>query len=144
MSTGQNYCNTILRLHRTFKTNRGRPCTDTPFVILKSWQPIGDDPNLCMALNLTNNLVRYSKKYPWICISWWESPFSWFNDELWKITILTDKSAMNEAMQMVDRVKRDLLGLHEGWLVVWNIFHFSIYWEFHHPHWLSLHHFSEG
>jgi len=34
----------------------------------------------------------------------------------------------------------------EYWLVVWNmnlIFHyFSIYWEFHHPNWLSLHHFS--
>ena len=29
-------------------------------------------------------------------------------------------------------------------LVVWNIFYFPIYWEFHHPNWLSLHHFSEG
>jgi len=28
------------------------------------------------------------------------------------------------------------------WLVVWNIFHFSIYWEFHTPNWLSY--FSEG
>ena len=28
------------------------------------------------------------------------------------------------------------------WLVVWNIFYFSIYWEFHHPNWLSY--FSEG
>ena len=28
------------------------------------------------------------------------------------------------------------------WLVVWNIFYFSIYWEFHHPKWLSY--FSEG
>ena len=31
-----------------------------------------------------------------------------------------------------------------GWWFgnVWNIFYFSIYWEFHHPNW--LHHFSEG
>ena len=28
------------------------------------------------------------------------------------------------------------------WLVVWNIFCFSIYWEFHHPNWLSY--FSDG
>ena len=28
------------------------------------------------------------------------------------------------------------------WLVVWNIFYFPIYWESHHPHWLSY--FSEG
>ena len=28
------------------------------------------------------------------------------------------------------------------WLVVWNIFYFCIYWEFHHPNWLSY--FSEG
>ena len=28
------------------------------------------------------------------------------------------------------------------WLVVWNIFNFSIYWECHHPNWLSY--FSEG
>ena len=50
------------RLHKTFITDRGRPYTDTPFVILpgilKSSQPIGDDPNLCMALNLTYNFVR--------------------------------------------------------------------------------------
>ena len=30
------------------------------------------------------------------------------------------------------------------YMVVWNMFYFSIYWEFHHPNWLSLHHFSEG
>ena len=30
-------------------------------------------------------------------------------------------------------------------LVVWNIiFYLSIYWEFHHPNWLSLYDFSEG
>ena len=44
-------------------TDRGRPYTDTPFVIppgvLKSPQQIGDDPNLRMALNLTHNCVRY-------------------------------------------------------------------------------------
>ena len=28
------------------------------------------------------------------------------------------------------------------WLVVWNIFYFPIYWECHHPNWLSY--FSEG
>ena len=52
------------RLHKTFITDRGRPYTDTPFVILpgmlKSSQPIGDDPNLWMALSLTYNFVRYS------------------------------------------------------------------------------------
>jgi len=26
----------------------------------------------------------------------------------------------------------------------WNIFYFSIYWEFHKPNCYSLHHFSEG
>ena len=30
------------------------------------------------------------------------------------------------------------------WLVVWNMFFFSIFWEFHHPNCYSLHHFSEG
>ena len=52
------------RLHKTFITDRGRPYMDTPFVILpgiiKSSQPIGDDPNLSMALNLTYKFVRYS------------------------------------------------------------------------------------
>ena len=52
------------RLHKTFTTDRGRPYTDTSFVIppgiLKSSQPIGDDPNLCMALNLSYRFVCYS------------------------------------------------------------------------------------
>ena len=43
------------------------------------------------------------------------------------------------------KVKLDL-DHHNGklwyWLVVWNIFYFSIHWEFHHPNWLSY--FSEG
>ena len=30
----------------------------------------------------------------------------------------------------------------ENWLMVWNIFYFSIYWECHHPNWLSY--YSEG
>ena len=51
------------RLQKTFITHRGRPYTDTPFVILpgmlKSSQPIGDDPNLWMALSLTYIFVRY-------------------------------------------------------------------------------------
>ena len=51
------------RLHKTFITDRGRPYTDTPCVItpelLKSSQPIGGDPNFCMALNVTY-FVRYS------------------------------------------------------------------------------------
>ena len=55
------------RLHTTFITDRGRPYTDTPVLILpgilKSSQPIGDDPNLCMALSLTYNFVRYSYNY---------------------------------------------------------------------------------
>ena len=50
MSNRQNDCNTKLvllylgLLHKTFRTDRGRPYTDTPFVrlpeILKSSQPI--------------------------------------------------------------------------------------------------------
>ena len=64
MSNRQNCCNTNLVVAspwpfqscKTFITDRGRPYTDTPFVIpsgiLKSSQPIGDDPNLCIALNL--------------------------------------------------------------------------------------------
>ena len=55
------------RLHKTFITDRGRPYTDTPCVIplgiLKSSRPIGDDPNGCMASNLTYNFVRYSCIY---------------------------------------------------------------------------------
>ena len=70
MSTWQNSCLILScfalafpRLHKTFITNRGRPYIDILFVIppgiLKSAQPIGDDLNLCMALDLTYN-VRYS------------------------------------------------------------------------------------
>ena len=33
--------------------------------------------------------------------------------------------------------------LHIYWLVVWNIFYCSIYWEVHHPNWL-LHIFQRG
>jgi len=29
-----------------------------------------------------------------------------------------------------------LINSHMCWLVVWNMFYFSIYWEFHHPIWL--------
>ena len=40
------------------------PYTDTPFVIppgaLKSSQPIEENPNLCMAFNLSHIFVRYS------------------------------------------------------------------------------------
>ena len=47
-------------------------------------------------------------------------------------------------------VEFDLSMLHECthnqliiiWLVVWNMLYFSIYWECHHPNWLSY--FSEG
>ena len=72
MSNRQEYCspNFVLfslafpRLHKTFITDRGRPYTDTPFVnipgILKSSQPIRDDPNLRMAFDLAYNCVRYS------------------------------------------------------------------------------------
>ena len=31
---------------------------------------------------------------------------------------------------------------NKHWLVVWNIFYFWIYWECHHPNWLSY--FSDG
>ena len=34
------------------------------------------------------------------------------------------------------------LGTLITWLVVWNIFYCSIYWECHHPNWLSY--FSDG
>ena len=54
----------LSEVHKTFITDRGRPSTDTPCVIppgvLKSSQPTGDDPNLCMALNLAFFFVRYS------------------------------------------------------------------------------------
>ena len=54
----------LSEVHKTFITDRGRPSTDTPCVIppgvLKSSQPTGDDPNLCMALNLATFFVRYS------------------------------------------------------------------------------------
>ena len=67
----------FLRLHKSFTTDRGRPYTDTPFVrptgILKSSQPIGDDPNLCMAFNLTYKFVRYS--YVYICFLLWTYAF---------------------------------------------------------------------
>ena len=35
----------------------------------------------------------------------------------------------------------DIMGI--CWLVVWNIFYFSIYWEFHHPNWRT-HIFQRG
>ena len=71
MSIRQNHLNTKLvfdlpwpGLHKTFRTYRGRSYTDTQFFIfpgiLKSSQPIGDDTNMCMALSLTCNFVRYS------------------------------------------------------------------------------------
>ena len=48
----------FLSLHKTFITIRGRSYTDTPFVIppgvLKPSQQIGDDPNLCTAIDLYN------------------------------------------------------------------------------------------
>jgi len=47
--------------------------------------------------------------------------------------------------QLTLRLSRVLLArvyIYIYWLVVWNIFCFSIYWEFHHPNWLSY--FSEG
>ena len=57
-------CLAFPRLNDTFITDRGRPCTDAPFVThpgtLKSSQPIEDDPKLCMALSSTYNFVRYS------------------------------------------------------------------------------------
>ena len=63
----------FLRLHKIFITDRGRPCSDTPFVIppgiLKPSQPTGDDPNLGMALDLTHNFVRYSYIYIYILLS---------------------------------------------------------------------------
>ena len=69
----------LFRLHKTFATDRGRPYTDTPFVIppgiLKSSQPIRDDHNLCMALDFPDNFVRYS--YPI------QSHFLWINQQ-WK------------------------------------------------------------
>ena len=37
---------------------------------------------------------------------------------------------------------RRQLHIQTIWLVVWNMFYFPIYWESHHPNWLSY--FSEG
>ena len=31
---------------------------------------------------------------------------------------------------------------HQIWLVLWNMNFMNFHWEFHHPNWLSLHHFS--
>ena len=82
MSNRQIYCNINLvcfalafpRLHNTFIT--GRPYTDTPFVIppgiLKFSQPIGDDPNLRMALNLTYNFVSYFWHVSWEPTRYWQ------------------------------------------------------------------------
>jgi len=87
----------FLRLHKTFIIDRGRPYTDTPIVIppgvLKSSQPIEDNPNLRMALNLTYflsaihmcifiylfNIYIYTLQYTYVL---WPSPDSdgwiWF------------------------------------------------------------------
>ena len=45
---------------QSLHNGQGRPYTDTPFVIppgiLKSSQPIGNDPNLCMAYGIEFNI----------------------------------------------------------------------------------------
>ena len=47
------------------------------------------------------------------------------------------KRIMRPGAQAYDRP-----GFNNCWLVVWNTFYFSIYWEVHHPKWLSY--LSEG
>ena len=70
------------RLHKPFISDRGRPYTDIPFVIppgiLKSSQPIGNNPNLCVAygielkifqyINLTYHFVLYSYIHTYIIL----------------------------------------------------------------------------
>ena len=69
-----NYCDTNLFLLRAGLSevaqnlHNGQGTTiRCPFVIprgvVKSLQPIGDEPNLCIALNLTNNFLLYSCIY---------------------------------------------------------------------------------
>ena len=52
--------------------------TDKIIGMLKSSQPIGDDPNLWMALSLTYNLVRYSH-----ITSWEDDPPEVTNQRMW-------------------------------------------------------------
>ena len=52
MSSRQKYCNTNLVLLSLGVSE-----------VAKKPSPIGDDPNLCMALNLTNKFVLYSYIY---------------------------------------------------------------------------------
>ena len=80
MSNRQNYCNTnfvllflgLSEVAQNLHIRQGRPYADTPFVILpgmlKSSQPIEDDPNLCMAFNFTHMIFRYSHMYIYIYI----------------------------------------------------------------------------
>ena len=101
----QNYCNTNLvllrlglpKLHKTFITDRRRPYTDTPFVIpqglLKSSQLIGDDLNLCMALNLTYNFASYS------CIHSSALESVWHSFE--KVTFKTHSSASERVLNFL-------------------------------------------
>jgi hypothetical protein len=49
------------------------------------------------------------------------------------------------ALNNVDRLNRRTYTVNNmlDWLVVWNIFYFSIYWECHHPNWRT-HIFQKG
>ena len=82
MSNRHNSCSTNLvscfalafpRLHKTFITDRGRPYTDTPFVMPPGALKSSTDSGrilLCMALTLTYDFVRYThiRSYKYIIV----------------------------------------------------------------------------
>ena len=65
-------------------------------------------------------------------------------------SIIFQRGRLKPPTRLIHRILMDIytILIYPGyiyiyiWLVVWNIFYFSIYWEFHHPNWLSY--FSEG
>ena len=68
-----------------------------------------------------------------------------------RMTVYIYGICVSERSAVIKHLSEDLYGKsmkihgHEQfdcWLVVWNIFYFSIYWECHNPNWLSY--FSEG
>ena len=52
------------------------------------------------------------------------------------------KNPQIETPKQICHMRYSLRDTHYIWLVVWNIFYFPMYWECHHPNWLSY--FSEG
>jgi hypothetical protein len=67
-------------------------------------------------------------KRPWSIIIW----FVWDENPNWQVGLRSSSTK-----QTIDNLK-----ISSGWW--FGAVFFPIYWEFHHPNWLSLHHFSEG